>query len=173
LTPAHGVPIFCALLLPFAEFLELGMRLRDLFQSDAVNLHLGGGSKDEVLKELVSLLHIDEKSESILFKMLKRRENLGTTGIGRGVAIPHCRSLVMQQLRVAYGRKPGGVDFASIDSQPVHHLFLIVAPPLEVAYLPVLGKIAQFCRQAEVIDQLNAIRSPNEFLDLLDARTPG
>ena len=149
------------------------MRLREFFQLDAIDLHLRGATKDEVLKELVALLHIDEKSESILFKMLKRRENLGTTGIGRSVAIPHCRSLVMQQLRVAYGRKPGGVDFAAIDDQPVHHLFLIVAPPLEISYLPVLGKIAQFARQADVIEQLNAVRSPDEFLALLDARSSG
>jgi len=149
------------------------MRLREFFQADAIDLHLRGATKDDVLKELVGLVRLDEKSDAILLKMLKRRENLGTTGIGKGVAIPHCRSLVMQQLRVAYGRRIGGVDFAAIDNQPVYHLFLIVAPPLEVAYLPVLGKIAQFARQAGIIEQLNALRTPEEFLALLDSGTPG
>src|SRR5438309_4522626 len=44
-----------------------------------------------ILKELIGLLGLDEKSQSMLYKMLKRRENLGSTGIGRGIAIPHCR----------------------------------------------------------------------------------
>ena len=55
----------------------------------------------------------------MLFKMLKRRENLGSTGIGRGIAIPHCRSLVVNKLRVAFGRKKEGVDFKAIDEKPV------------------------------------------------------
>jgi mannitol/fructose-specific phosphotransferase system IIA component (Ntr-type) len=81
------------------------MQLREFFDRNAVELNLKGTSKDEILRELVKLLHLDEKNEGILFKMLKRRENLGSTGIGRGIAIPHCRSLVVERLRVAYGRK--------------------------------------------------------------------
>src|ERR687893_258884 len=71
------------------------MELREFFSPDAVKLELEGSTKDEVLKELIGLLKLDEKSEGMLFKMLKRRENLGSTGIGRGIAIPHCRSLVV------------------------------------------------------------------------------
>ncbi len=148
------------------------MKLRDFFSADTVALDLKGDTKDELLKELVAHLALDEKSEAILFKTLKRRENLGSTGIGKGIAIPHCRSLVVNRLRLAYGRKPAGVDFNAIDSAPVHHFFLIVAPPLEVSnqYLPVLGKIAQFAKDADIHDTLLAIESPEEFLDLLDAR---
>src|SRR5512133_1535217 len=109
------------------------MELRELFSEDAVKLDLEGTSKDEILKELIGLLKLDEKSEGMLFKMLKRRENLGSTGIGRGIAIPHCRSLVVSKLRVAFGRKTAGVDFRAIDDNPVNFFFLIVAPPLEVS----------------------------------------
>ena len=108
------------------------MELREFFSEDAVKLDLEGTSKDEVLKELIGLLKLDDKSEGMLFKMLKRRENPGSTGIGRGIAIPHCRSLVVNRLRVAFGRKREGVDFKAIDERPVHFFFLIVAPPLEV-----------------------------------------
>jgi nitrogen PTS system EIIA component len=103
---------------------------------------------------------------------LKRRENLGSTGIGKGIAIPHCRSLVVNRLRVAFGRKPGGVDFRAIDEQPVHNVFLIVAPPLEVSnqYLPVLGKIAQFSKESDVPERLEEIGSPGEFLALLEEK---
>ena len=148
------------------------MKLRELFTQDVVNLNIESESKDEILKELIALLGMDEKSEAILFKTLKRRENLGSTGIGKGIAIPHCRSLVVNRLRLAYGRKPGGVDFKAIDGSPVHNFFLIVAPPLEVSnqYLPVLGKIAQFAKDPEVPTQLKEIETPEEFLRLLEEK---
>ncbi len=146
------------------------MRLREFFSADAIKLELEGTTKEELLKELILLLSLDEKSEGMLFKMLKRRENLGSTGIGRGIAIPHCRSLVVSRLRVVFGRKPGGVDFKAIDDKPVHNFFLIVAPPMEVSnqYLPVLGKIAQFAKEPDVPDRLGQLGSPEDFLRLLE-----
>lgn len=148
------------------------MELRDFFSEDAIELELKGTSKDDVLKELIALLKLDEKSEGMLFKMLKRRENLGSTGIGRGIAIPHCRSLVVSKLRVAFGRKRDGLDFKAIDDKPVNFFFLIVAPPLEVSnqYLPVLGKIAQFSKEQDVPDRLNQISTPAEFMALLEEK---
>jgi len=146
------------------------MKLREFFTPEAVSLNLSSDSKDEILKELVSLLGLDEKAEAILFKTLKRRENLGSTGIGKGIAIPHCRSLVVNRLRLAYGRKPGGIDFKAIDGEPVYNFFLIVAPPLEVSnqYLPVLGKIAQFAKDPEVPEHLQSISKASDFLHLLE-----
>jgi mannitol/fructose-specific phosphotransferase system IIA component (Ntr-type) len=148
------------------------MHLREFFSPDAISLDLQATEKDGILKELIGLLKLDEKSDAMLYKMLKRRENLGSTGIGRGIAIPHCRSLVVQRLRVAYGRKRDGVDFKAIDDKPVHHFFLIVAPPLEVSnqYLPVLGKIAQFAKETDVPDRLTRLQTPEEFLALLDQK---
>jgi PTS system nitrogen regulatory IIA component len=148
------------------------MELRDFFSEDAIKLELEGTAKDEILKELIGLLGLDDKSEGMLFKMLKRRENLGSTGIGRGIAIPHCRSLVVSKLRVAFGRKSVGVDFKAIDDKPVFFFFLIVAPPLEVSnqYLPVLGKIAQFSKEADVPERLLKLKEPREFMQLLEEK---
>lgn len=145
------------------------MELREFFSEDSVKLDLAGTTKDEILRELIQLLHLEDKSEGMLFKMLKRRENLGSTGIGRGIAIPHCRSLVVSKLRVAFGRKTQGLDFKAIDDAPVYFFFLIVAPPLEVSnqYLPVLGKIAQFSKEADVPQRLMALKEPREFMQLL------
>jgi mannitol/fructose-specific phosphotransferase system IIA component (Ntr-type) len=150
------------------------MKLRELFTPEAVSLNLASENKDDLLKELVSLMRLDEKAEAILFKTLKRRENLGSTGIGKGIAIPHCRSLVVNRLRLAYGRKPQGIDFKAIDGAPVYNFFLIVAPPLEVSnqYLPVLGKIAQFAKDPEVPERLQEISSPTEFMRLLEEKGP-
>lgn len=148
------------------------MELREFFSEEAIKLELEGTSKDEILRELIGLLKLEEKSEAMLFKMLKRRENLGSTGIGRNIAIPHCRSLVVNRLRVAFGRKSAGLDFKAIDEKPVKFFFLIVAPPLEVSnqYLPVLGKIAQFSKEADVPDRLLAIATPAEFMALLEEK---
>jgi mannitol/fructose-specific phosphotransferase system IIA component (Ntr-type) len=148
------------------------MELREFFSEDAIKLEIAGNTKDDVLKELISLLKLDEKSQGMLFKMLKRRENLGSTGIGRGIAIPHCRSLVVSNLRVAFGRKKAGVDFKAIDEKLVNFFFLIVAPPLEVSnqYLPVLGKIAQFSKEPDVPQRLLQITQPKEFLALLEEK---
>ena len=151
---------------------EVQMELREFFTEDVIKLDAKGESKDAILKELISQLKLADKSEAILFKMLKRRENLGSTGIGKSIAIPHCRSLVVNRLRVAFGRKLPPIDFKAIDDKPVSFFFLIVAPPLEVSnqYLPVLGKIAQLCRGADVPERLGKIETPAEFLDLLDEK---
>ena len=150
------------------------MRLRELFTDDVVKLDLEADSKDGVLKELVALLALDENAEEVLYKTLKRRENLGSTGIGKGIAIPHCRSLVVNRLRLAYGRKRGGLEFNAIDGAPVQHFFLIIAPPLEVSnqYLPVLGKIAQFAKDPAVPASLAELENVEDFLELLSAKAP-
>jgi mannitol/fructose-specific phosphotransferase system IIA component (Ntr-type) len=148
------------------------MRLREFFSEDAIKLELESGTKDGVLKELVGLLKLDDKAQAMLFKMLKRRETLGSTGIGQHIAIPHCRSLVVSRLRCAFGRSVNGIDFKAIDDQPVSYVFLIVAPPLEVSnqYLPVLGKIAQFAKESDVPARLAKLKTPAEFLALLEEK---
>lgn len=149
------------------------MHLIDFFSAETVNLDLKSSEKDDILLELITLLGLDKDSEGKLHKMLKRRENLGSTGIGKGIAIPHCRSNVVESLQVAFGRKRDGVEFRAIDDKPVHNFFLIVAPPLEVSnqYLPVLGKIAQFAKESDINDELEKLGNPTDFLKLLEARS--
>jgi mannitol/fructose-specific phosphotransferase system IIA component (Ntr-type) len=148
------------------------MRLRDFFSPDAITFKLRGGSKEEVLAELVGLLKLDERSSGTLLRIIQRRENLGSTGIGRGIAIPHCRSLAVNRLRLAFGHRDEGIDYQAIDSKPVCNFFLIVAPPLEISnqYLPVLGKIAQFAKELDVPDRLAALRSADDFWRLLEEK---
>ena len=148
------------------------MHLRELFTTDTVKLDLESETKDDILKEMVSLLSVDAEAEKVLFKTIARRENLGSTGIGNGIAIPHCRSLLVSELHIAYGRKPSGVDFDAIDRDLVYHFFVIVAPPLETSnhYLPVLGRVAQFAREPNVAGALMALVNPEGFLDLLNEK---
>jgi mannitol/fructose-specific phosphotransferase system IIA component (Ntr-type) len=148
------------------------MHLKDFFTPDSITLTLRGESKEEVLAELVGLLRMDERSSGTLLRIIQRRETLGSTGIGRGIAIPHCRSLVVNRLRVAFGRRRDGVEYQAIDDRPVTNFFLIVAPPLEISnqYLPVLGRIAQFSKEPDVPDRLAALRTPDDFLRLLEEK---
>jgi mannitol/fructose-specific phosphotransferase system IIA component (Ntr-type) len=145
------------------------MHLSDFFAPEAIMLGLGGATKDEVLAELVGLLRLDDAANDALLRMLQRRETLGSTGVGRGIAIPHCRSTVLSRLRLAFGHHPAGLEYQAIDGRPVHDFFLIVAPPLEVSnqYLPVLGKIAQLAKEPDVPDRLAKLESADEFLRLL------
>ena len=148
------------------------MRLRDFISDDAVRLDLTGTSKDDVLQEMAQLLHADDRATATLLRILRRREHLGSTGVGRGIAIPHCRTLVSNRLRVAFARHVPGVEWDAIDRRPVHYLFLIVAPPLEVSnqYLPVLGRIAQFAKDADIPDRLASLTTPADFFALLESR---
>ena len=148
------------------------MLLREFFSSDAIDLNLRGQSKEELLAELVGLLKMDERSAGTLLRIIQRRENLGSTGIGRGIAIPHCRSLVVSRLRLAFGHRKQGVEYQASDNKAVCHLFLIVAPPLEISnqYLPVLGRIAQFAKEPDVPDRLAALRSSDDFFRLLEEK---
>jgi len=148
------------------------MHLSSFFAPDAVSLDLRGGTKDEILAELVGLLRLDERASDTLLRMLQRRETLGSTGVGRGIAIPHCRSLVVSHLRLAYGHHRAGIEFQAIDNKPVFDFFLIVAPPLEISnqYLPVLGKIAQFAKDADIPERLAALSSVDDFMRLLGDR---
>ncbi len=145
------------------------MHLTEFFDPDAISIGLRAGTKDEILAELVGLLRLDARAGETLLKMLQRRETLGSTGVGRGIAIPHCRSLVVGRLRLAYGHHHRGVEFQAIDNGPVFDFFLIAAPPLEISnqYLPVLGKIAQFAKDADIPGRLAALRSTDDFLRLL------
>jgi PTS system nitrogen regulatory IIA component len=148
------------------------MRLSEFFSPDAISLELQAATKDEILAELVELLRLDERATETLLRMLQRRESLGSTGVGRGIAIPHCRSLVVTRLQLAYGHRREGLAFDAIDNRPVFDFFLIVAPPLEISnqYLPVLGKIAQFAKEADVPVRLAGLKSADDFLRLLEEK---
>ena len=143
--------------------------LTELIAPECVSLMLRGAGKDQVLAELVALLGVDQRNAATLHRMLRRREALGSTGVGRGVAIPHARSLVVDRLRLAFGRHADGIAYDAIDARPVHIFFLIVAPPVELSnqYLPVLGRIAQFVKEPDVPDRLAGLDSPDELFRLL------
>jgi len=108
--------------------------------------------KPAVLEEMVAHLaqHQIARQAEPLIEVLRQREALGSTGIGKGVAIPHARSTMVAERAVLLARSPKGVDFEAQDGNPVHLFFLIVAPPIEKdpIYLQMLAQIVKSIRLA-------------------------
>jgi mannitol/fructose-specific phosphotransferase system IIA component (Ntr-type) len=148
------------------------MRLQEFLTPDAIRLDLDAATREAVLRDLVALLRVSDADAETLQRVLLRREGIGSTGVGRGIAIPHCRSLVVNRVRLAFGRHPAGLDYAAIDGRPVHNFFLILAPPLEVSnlYLPILGRIAQFAKEVDVPERLTQLETPDQLLALLNEK---
>jgi mannitol/fructose-specific phosphotransferase system IIA component (Ntr-type) len=148
--------------------------LRDLFDDDRIALELRSVLKSEAIIELVSLFRLPEPTASRVATAIAEREAIGSTGIGERVAIPHCRTDAVDRIHVAYGRKLSGIEFEAIDGLPVRHVFIIVAPTGAVggAYLGALAQIAQLCKRAGVLERLETIATPAEFLSLLEDRAP-
>jgi len=129
-------------------------------------------SKDKAIEEIVA--HLVErrqiKNGTVVVEALKKRESLGSTGIGKSLAIPHGRTTVTGKLTVAYARSIAGISWESIDHKPVHFIFLILAPHQEKEnhYLPLLGKIVEFARDAAVRKRLLKVETHEELLGVLD-----
>jgi mannitol/fructose-specific phosphotransferase system IIA component (Ntr-type) len=145
------------------------MNLASLLSKDRINLSLKPGKKDEVIKELVYTIKKGADAELIVSTLLKREE-LGSTGIGKGIAIPHCRSLVVEQLEIAIGRTNKPIAFNSIDKKPVSLIFLIIAPPQDPGnqYLITLGKIVQIAKEITKKNLIQKAKTPEEFISVIN-----
>lgn len=104
--------------------------LLSFFHKDLFIPELGASTKDGALKEIAKCLESSQKvyRASIIYDLLKKREGLGSTAIGGGVAVPHCRSIAVEKLTVLFAMKSKGIDFKSADKKPVKLLFMVVAP---------------------------------------------
>jgi nitrogen PTS system EIIA component len=135
----------------------MGMKITELskyLKKEHFLPDLKGGSKAAIMEALVQPLVEGGlvKGKSLVLETLIKRETLGSTGIGKGVAVPHCRTMAVSDVAVVVGTSKAGVDFAAIDKKPVHLFFLIVAPPVEGnnLYLPILGKIVEMVRDSKL-----------------------
>lgn len=129
-------------------------------------------TKDGVLKELADCLAQDRevRDPKLLLEMLKKREALGSTAIGSGVAIPHGRSLAIAGIKVLFARHAKGVDFDAPDGAPVHLFFLIVAPPQDRnnEYLPLLGQIAELVKEGKARQRLMEATTFADLREILE-----
>lgn len=150
------------------------MHLSDYLDVSAISLELKAGSKDDVVVELIDLLSIDPASKNIALELVRSRESLGSTGIGKGIAIPHLRSTIFPQITLAYGRSTNGVEYDAVDRKKVNHFFLVASPPIDPSnlYHPILAKIVQLVKLAKNRKRLMSIESKADLLNMIDELTP-
>jgi mannitol/fructose-specific phosphotransferase system IIA component (Ntr-type) len=110
------------------------------------------------------------KDAELIVSTLQKREELGSTGIGKGIAIPHCRSLAVDKLEIAVGRTTKPISFNAIDKKPVSLIFLIIAPPQDPGnqYLITLGKIVQIAKEMTKKKVIQKPQTQEEFIALID-----
>jgi len=128
-----------------------GMKLSELLDESNIITDLNARDKKGVLEELVAAVINHEPSidKHTLVKVLLERERLGSTGIGDGVAIPHGKYHGISQPLVSFGRSRSGLDFESMDGQPAHLFFLLVAPENSAnVHLKVLATIARILKNS-------------------------
>ncbi|MEO0098488.1 MAG: PTS sugar transporter subunit IIA [candidate division WOR-3 bacterium] len=146
------------------------VRLVELLERGGVILNIKAKEKVEVIKEMAQVL-IDKGlilNTDEFFTEILRRENLESTGIGMGVAIPHARTKAVKDLVLVFGRSEEGVDFASLDKKPSHLLFLISAPEdKKEEYIYTLAKISKLVRKDEVRIKLNKAKTEEELLAII------
>lgn len=145
------------------------MNLASLLVKERINLALEPGKKNKVIEDLVYSMKKGTDAELIVSTLLKR-EDLGSTGIGKGIAIPHCRSLAVDKLEIAVGRTTKPISFNAIDRKPVSLIFLIIAPPQDPGnqYLITLGKIVQIAKELTKKNLIQQPETPEEFISLIN-----
>ncbi len=152
------------------------MKITDLLSEKTISIKTKAASKEDVIKQAVALMAksgvITDVAtyEAGVFK----REEESTTGIGEGIAIPHCKSDVVTAPALAAMVIPEGVDYASLDGEPVHLLFLIAAPNSEDnVHLDVLARLSEMLMDEDFKNKLLAAKSKKEFLAIIDEAEAG
>ena len=147
--------------------------LLSYFHEDLFISELKASNREDVLKEMVDFLATKEKisNTTLIYDLVKKREDLGSTSIGDGIAIPHCRSIAVEKLTVLCALKSKGLAFKSPDNKPVKLFFLVVAPPQDINYLVFLGKLVEILTDKKVKKELFAIASFQEFTELISGVT--
>ncbi len=149
------------------------MKFADFISRDAVQARLTAGTKEAVIRELAQALlgagrFAEGEFESIIKAILKR-EDLGSTGIGRGVAVPHTKHPGVERLVGTVGISDSGVDFDSLDGERVQLFFLVVSPadhPRD--HLRALENISRQLRDDGFCRRLKRAKTAEEILQLLD-----
>jgi nitrogen PTS system EIIA component len=136
------------------------MDLADLIAPEAVYPSLKAKTKKQVLQELAqkaaALTKIDARE---IFDTLLQREHLGSTGLGRGIAIPHGRMAALKSIVSVFARLDEPIDFEALDNEPVDLIFLLLAPEHAGAdHLKALARISRLLREPSTIERLRASR---------------
>ena len=146
--------------------------LASFFHDDLYIPDLAPKNKEDTLKQMVDHLVQARGLDygDVILNTLLEREKLGSTGIGKEVAVPHSRSLGCNELTVIFARVPKGIKYDAVDGKPVKLVFMILAPYQDKGnrYLPLLGKIVETVKDDKRRKKLIDTDSFEEFLKILE-----
>lgn len=146
------------------------IRLQDLVDERYVALDLVSTDKADAFRKMVCLIIdcgevAEEKGEALCFR-LAEREQIGTTAVGQGLAIPHCYFEAFSKPIVVFARLVEPIDFSAEDGQPVNKLFLLIGPKRDnTEHLMILARIARLLKDAGFRSLLDTMTSAREFVE--------
>ncbi|HYA35481.1 MAG TPA: PTS sugar transporter subunit IIA [Candidatus Binataceae bacterium] len=146
------------------------MKITDFLTPEAVIPALKGQSKADVLNELAQCLskRLSGLSASDLAAVLAERERLGSTAIGDGIAIPHGKLAGVADITGAFGRHGAGMDFESLDGNPTHLFFVLVAPEDSTSlHLKALARVSRIFRDGSFRQKLLSASEAGAIFDLI------
>jgi mannitol/fructose-specific phosphotransferase system IIA component (Ntr-type) len=154
------------------------MKLTDFVVCEAIRVDLQATGKEEAIREIVrSLCDAGRLSEGDLdgvARAILNREELGSTGIGQGVAVPHTRHSKVDRLVGTVALSRNGVDFAALDGEPVDILFLLVSPPNQPGdHLRALENISRHLKDERFVSFLRQARTREQVVELLEEADRG
>jgi PTS system fructose-specific IIA component/PTS system nitrogen regulatory IIA component len=149
------------------------MKFADFVSREAVRADLTADDKESVIREMVQALlaagKIAPSEFEGIIKAILKREELGSTGIGRGVAVPHTKHASVDRLIGTVGVSAEGVDFDSLDGEKVHLFFLLISPPDRPGdHLRALENVSRQLRDDTFCRFLKQAKNSDEILQLLD-----
>ncbi|RMF61172.1 MAG: PTS sugar transporter subunit IIA [Calditrichaeota bacterium] len=146
------------------------MKLVDVLKPEYIKIPLTETTKLEVIKELLSVL-VEQKvvnnPDEVLTAILER-EKIMTTGVGNGVAIPHCKTRHATDFAIAMGIHPTGIDFQSLDNKPTQIVFLLIGPEDKPGtHIRLLSRISRIISREKVRQQILQCSSPQDVYNIL------
>ncbi len=146
------------------------MKITEFLDKRSIKIGLQATEKEDILKELVVVLGSvkDIGDQKSIVKSLIERENLGSTGIGQGIAIPHGKTDRVGELVAVLGISQRGVNFESLDGELVYIFFLLVAPKETAGpHLKALAQISRLLRDSYFCELLRKSKTPEEAYELI------
>ena len=146
------------------------MRLKDLLSGDVIRIPLENTEKNAIIEEMVDILDKAGKlkDKKAVLKAVLEREQVMSTGMGDGIAIPHAKTDGVEKLIAAFGVTKEPVDFKSIDNKPVRIIFLLVGPTdLTSPHLKVLSRISRLTHRKEFREKLAAAKNSKQVIDAI------
>jgi len=153
------------------------MTLANLLSAEQIIPEMKAGERWQAIEEIVALLvdaaRISAKDKPGVLAALKQREETMSTGIGFGIAIPHASSDCVTEVVAGFGRSKAGIEFDSLDNQPVHFIVLFIVPRDQFqTHLRTLAAIAKFLNDRTVRDELGSAATAADILKVFTNRSP-